>query len=408
MSGPLLVVAAKGAHNEYTDVNPKVTLWRGTYKKHTMFSVEPVQLDFNGTAEFGRTLTAQFQRNGDLVEKMYIAVHLNPLKLLAGSGKVYWTNALGHAMIEQIDIEIGGSLIDRHYGDWLNICEEVDAPYGGELQETILKSGAESLLEEWALADSGQQMFIPLKFWFNQDEQALPMIALQFHEVRVKLKFRPKDHLVKTTGTAVFDPASGSIREAYILANYVYLDTIERRQFAQTPHEYLIEVLNFTNADQISSTTNQHTVQLNWNHIVKVLYFVIQRATKVQTGSVNTASGNAWFDYSFGPDDDEDPLVAAKLSLNSHDHSQFMGPRWWRQVVPLAHWNKAPATFIYVMSFCRKPTNWRPSGGINFSRIDKAFLIVQTQPITGEIRVYGKALNVLRVRQGMAGLKFAA
>jgi hypothetical protein len=114
-------LVAYGAQDVYLTGEPQITFFKVVYRRHTNFSVEPIVQTFSGASDFGRTVTCNINRNGDLISKMYVVVDLDE-KLNTNWGYV---SRLGHALIESAKVEIGGSKIDEHYGDWLNIWHEL-------------------------------------------------------------------------------------------------------------------------------------------------------------------------------------------------------------------------------------------------------------------------------------------
>jgi hypothetical protein len=137
------------------------------YRRHTNFSVEPIQQTWNGAADFGRTVTCNINRNGDLITNMYVAVKLNAQP----HGGVAWgfVNRLGHAMIENVKIEIGGSKIDEQYGDWLNIWYELTRKTGQVRGYSKMIGDVSELTAVNNNATNAYQMYIPLQFWFNRN-----------------------------------------------------------------------------------------------------------------------------------------------------------------------------------------------------------------------------------------------
>ena len=242
MGGGLMQLVAYGAQDVYLSGNPQITFFKVVYRRHTNFSVEPIQQTWNGAADFGRTVTCNINRNGDLITNMYVAVKLNAATKASAWGYV---NRLGHAMVESCKIEIGGSKIDEHYGDWLNVWYELTHKVGQERGYAKMIGDVPELTAVNADAVRAYQMYVPLQFWFNRNNGlALPLIALQYHDVRVTLKFRELSACVNYVGAA---PSSSSLMaDSYLLIDYVYLDSEERKRFAQASHEYLIEQLQFT------------------------------------------------------------------------------------------------------------------------------------------------------------------
>ncbi len=274
MGGGLMQLVAYGAQDVYISGNPQITFFKVVYRRHTNFAVEPIPQTWNGAAEFGRTVTCNINRNGDLITNMYVAVELNSISSRSEGGWGY-VRRLGHAMISSYKIEIGGSKIDEQYGDWLNIWYELTHAVGQE------RGYAKMIGDDARLYTIGNgpidqyQMYIPLQFWFNRNNGlALPLIALQYHDVRITVVFRNAIDCINWKGASA--PPSSEIAnlmsECHLLIDYVYLGDEERKRFAQAAHEYLIEQLQFTGSESLTATSNKY--RLNFNHPSKYLIWV--------------------------------------------------------------------------------------------------------------------------------------
>merc|ERR1711871_1293078 len=281
MGGGLMQLVAYGAQDVYLTGQPQITYFKVVYRRHTNFSVEPIQQTFQGNAEFGRTITCNINRNGDLITNMYLVAKISQPKRTNWG----WVNKLGYAMIESAKVEVGGSKIDEQYGDWLNVWNELTRNTSHDRANNAMIGNVDDLTSFTAAGSSDEYtMYIPLKFWFNRNNGlALPLIALQYHDVRVTLKLRCSTDLVNfkasSTPSAVTDDL---MKDAYLLIDYVYLDAEERKRFAQAAHEYLIEQVQFTGDETWNSTT--HKYRLNFNHPSKFIVWNhgLERYTSTQ------------------------------------------------------------------------------------------------------------------------------
>ena len=292
MGGGLMQLVAYGAQDVYLSGNPQITFFKVVYRRHTNFSVEPIQQTWNGAAEFGKTVTCNINRNGDLITNMYVAVLLKSMP--SNSTPIQWgyVNRLGHAMIDNVKIEIGGSKIDEQYGEWLNVWYELTHKIGQEKGYAKMIGDIPHLTNVNASGKRGYQMYIPLQFWFNRNNGlALPLIALQYHDVRITLNFKPYDQCINWIGGTKPNFTS-LMQESYLLIDYVYLDSEERKRFAQASHEYLIEQLQFTGSESLSLSSNRF--RLNFNHPSKYLVWV----PKLQLYKNRTQ----WLAYAFDGD----------------------------------------------------------------------------------------------------------
>lgn len=287
MGGGLMQLVAYGAQDVYLTGNPQITFFKVVYRRHTNFSIEVIEHTFNGNPDFGRKVTICVHRNGDLVTKMYLRIRLSELtyngseesKCLA---KAAWTTRLGHALIDNVELDIGGSRIDKQYGDWLNIWYELarndshdrgyDHMIGNVPALTELSGVQNGSSSRGNVIKNECTLFIPLQFWFNRNNGlALPLIALQYHEVRLHFEFRDLQECV--VHNCNFNPRGAAhFEDTSLLIDYVYLDSEERRRFAQVGHEYLIEQVQFTGEEPVTSTN--HKFRLTFNHPTKALIWL--------------------------------------------------------------------------------------------------------------------------------------
>ena len=230
MTGGLMQLVAYGAQDIYLTGNPMITYFKVVYRRHTNFAMESIQQTFNGTPGFANRVTALISRNGDLVSGMHLEVNLPQVNQA-------WTNDVGHHVVQQVEVEIGGQLIDRHYSDWLEIWAQLTVPASKRLgyrqmigQDPVAAAdGAAGGLQTLAVANAvggSRTLFVPLQFWFCRNVGlALPLIALQYHEVKVNITF---NSLATLTAGAI---QAGSLTST-LWVDYIYLDTDERRRFA--------------------------------------------------------------------------------------------------------------------------------------------------------------------------------
>lgn len=387
--GALIQLVAYGAQDAYLSGNPDITFFKNTYRRHTNFAMESIEQTFNGTVDFGRKVTATISRNGDLIHKMYLQVEL---PVLTG-GTQAWVSYLGETIIKEVEVEIGGARIDRQYGQWLHIWSELTLEKS--LEDTYkVMVGETSALTTQAASVAAATLYVPLQFWFCRNAGlALPLIALQYHEVKVNVEFRQaSDCFITTAGTTTVPV----LTSASLYCDYIFLDTEERGQFARAAHEYLIEQLQFTGNEAFSSTSVRQ--KLNFNHPIKELVWVSQLDAN--------ATSKSWTDFSSAG---ADHLVDAKLLLNGQDRFSTRKAGYFNLVQPFQHHTRGPATGIYVYSFALKPEEHQPSGSVNMSRIDNATLqLTLASSASMKIYTYAVGLNIFRVMSGMGGLAYSS
>uniref|UniRef100_A0A6C0BH73 Major capsid protein N-terminal domain-containing protein n=1 Tax=viral metagenome TaxID=1070528 RepID=A0A6C0BH73_9ZZZZ len=460
--GGLMQLVAYGAQDIYLTGNPQITFFKVVYRRHTNFAMEAIEQTFNGTANFGKRVTCTISRNGDLIHRIYLQATLPQVTLQAsdGSGAQFrWLNYVGHNLINSVELEVGGQRIDKHYGDWLHVWNELTQEPGkqsgyaemvGNVPELVnlLVQGGEGCDNYCTGGEPGASsevrncapeytLYIPLQFWFCRNPGlALPLIALQYHEVKINLEMTDVKYLCwdNVTGSATNNAiktrvASTGLVSASLYVDYIYLDTDERRRFAQVSHEYLIEQLQYTGAESVTSSNNK--IKLNFNHPTKELVWVVQRDSFVACDDVTPAAwkGMQPFNYSDWWDRSvldsgysltrveglagNNPVVTAKIQLNGHDRFSEREGKYFNLVQPYQHHTNVPAVGINVYSFALKPEDHQPSGSCNFSRIDNATLLLTltnntvSSTNTAKVRVYAVNYNVLRIMSGMGGLAYS-
>ena len=282
-------LVAYGAQDVYLSGNPQITFFKVVYRRHTNFAVESIEQFFNGTTNFGKKSCAEISRNGDLITQTFLKINLPEVKFCGdfacfGHVEFAWVRRLGHAIIEYTTLEIGGSEIDKQYGDWLTIWYELTHLVGQEKGYAKMIGDIPVLTEVstlcWDIPDCNllkpaYRLFVPLQFYFCRNNGlALPLIALQYHQVKIYVLFRPAQQCY--IASAAFQRGMRDcfeLDDVSLWVNYIYLDTEERRRFAQVSHEYLIEQLQFTGEEPIG-LNNSGKFKLNFNHPVKALYWV--------------------------------------------------------------------------------------------------------------------------------------
>ena len=394
MGGGLMQLVAYGAQDVYLTGNPQITFFKVVYRRHTNFSMEAIEQTWNGSSTTNGRCTATISRNGDLIHKMFIEV---------GGERQTTVRNPGAAWIDHVELEIGGQRIDRQSGVFMEAYSELtqknpggiiggkgltanDVPTGTVFQNMSGMGGVAGV------NDSIDHFYVPLQFWFCRNAGlALPLIALQYHEVKINLQ-----HQVATVW--------GDQIENRLYVDYIYLDTDERRRFAQVSHEYLIEQVQEQSLEEDS-----RAVILNLNHPVKELFWT---ATEDLMGTANAKSLTS-------------PTGTGgnfKLKLNGHDRFASRHYRYFSRVQVIDHHSGSGGhdttnnptdtnvsslnDAICVYSFALKPEEHQPSGTCNFSRIDTAVLESGLDFEANSV-LFAINYNVLRIMSGMGGLAYS-
>jgi hypothetical protein len=419
MAGGLMQLVAYGAQDVYLTGNPEVTFFQAKYKRHTNFAMENIEQTVNGTASNSGRVSVTVARNGDLVGDMYVELKAKSsiIQTVAdGAADDCWA---AERAIASAELSIGGQRVDKHYQRWWRLYSELYLD--------------ESKKASWGKMTSpgagGSKIYLPLIFFFNRNPGlALPLIALQYHEVRIDFDLSSEFSLY--TDNSTFK----------VWANYLYLDTEERRRFAQKGHEYLIEQVQHTGSDAMATAGNTKQIRLSYNHPVKELVWCadagsvsksnlwnftsVEPILTIATGGALTAS-NALVSPSLlgspqvmvgdqGLDGESTEEVAGpvdtfKLVLNGQDRFKEQDGKYFNQVQSYQHHSGCPMPGVYSYSFALKPEEHQPTGTCNFSRIDNAQVAIKTKAgaVPQNLNMFAVNYNVLRIQSGMGGLAFS-
>ena len=488
MGGGLLQLVAYGAQDVYLTGNPQITFFKVVYRRHTNFAMEAIEQSFNGNPSLGSRVSVLITRNGDLINRVYFKATLKESLGVSDKGVALVPYA-GLRLLKSVELEIGGQRIDKHYSEWMYIWNELSMPVGKKNGYLNMVCGNLQNTCTYLTSGSTKDIYVPLEFWFCRNVGlALPLIALQYHEVKINIEFASISEMIdKHPGNYVdsmledlsttaptannTDNYDGSLEleSPQLWVDYIFLDTDERRRFAQLSHEYLIEQLQFTGSERISKggPDSLRAVRLNFNHPCKELIWVIRPEEESWTTSnksqplrlyedseavptiFRTTSGskpywnnftdNSFNEYTAGGDGSEEelssgtdaadagnavkkrtsrfasknPCVKAKLQLNGNDRFSEREGTYFSIVQPYEHHENTPvvnssatASGINIYSFALKPEEHQPSGTLNMSRIDSAHLQISSK-VNGIVSVYAINYNVLRILSGMGGLAYS-
>ena len=444
MAGGLMQLVAYGAQDVYLTGNPKVTFFQAVYKKHTNFAMENIEQTVNGTAGNSGRISVTIARNGDLVGEMYLEMDSKIQTLTSNN---LGTDAVWCAerAIQDIELTIGGQRIDKHYQRWWRLYSELYLDEAKKVNWGKMTSGGFDA--DGKMSTSHGRVYLPLIFFFNRNPGLfLPLIALQYHEVRLDIDL-----------SGVYDSYFTGAPKVW--ANYVYLDTEERRRFAQKGHEYLIEQVQHTGVDNIDGNTQQ--VRLSYNHPVKELVWCYSNTATVgdtnamwnfcgpkqdevtltidprlntsaasnvgcqilphHVGAPHMACSSNTEQSAYGYWVEEGntasavtvgPLDSFNLILNGQDRFKAQRGKYFNQVQPYNHHSGTPYPGIYSYSFALKPEEHQPTGTCNFSRIDNAQVSVKLKDNVLKSTqksqyMFAVNYNVLRIQSGMGGLAFS-
>jgi len=415
--GAALQLIAKGRQDIYLVGNPQITFFKQVYRRYTNFAMESIPINFDGTADFGRRISAVIPRQGDLLHRLILEVTL-PM-VVKGNANTSWVNSIGHALIEEIKLEIGENEIDKQTGEWMHIWSSLTLSASKKTGFYNMIGRQDGFTQD---AQPGPlKLYIPLRFWFcNNIGLSLPLIALQTHPVRITLKIRSLQNLwfnnsliancnqtINTVG----------ITDLQLYGDFIYLDVEERRKFASVKHEYLIEQVQISPPNAIPAAAPSANITLNFNHPIKEMFWVIQQNRMIKANELFNYSSLQLNEYGH----EYDLILDAKLQFDGFDRFRKRTAPYFRLVQPFQYHTTIPDDFIYIYSFSHHPEDPQPSGSFNASRLDSLVLVMTMNnpqnndgtttiaPITqydAIATVYAINYNVLRIVGGMGALLF--
>lgn len=505
MPGGLIQLVSYGSANIWLTGNPQITFFKTVFKRHTHFAMESIKLDFvtkpSFSVEHTTTATVNLLRNADLLHDLYL-VYDTPNIVSNEELGFKWVPFIGQNIINYAELLIGGQRIDRLYSQWMNIWNELTLPRSKkEAYYSLIGNVPEMHPNYYATAElhlaiPSRRLYLPLDFWFCRNNGlALPLIALQYTEVTLNIEFRRLNDLF-TIGNPPLAPdyffgenncegANAALKRrlidlgygpanifksftrnwtetTYVEANYIYLDTIERKKFALASHEYLITVtqpLFFSGLKQ-----DFHALDLKLQHPTKELIWAFQRPSVRFSNQWNnytavndiedyqrvlSQSEDKYHNLGFNQDllDDAQTrefisevkninstttildackiepfqeyhniLSVAGVRFNGHDRFEPKDHFYFSNLQPYKHHTGFPSVKgIYVYSFALRPEEDQPSGNANLSRVKRIELTARLNRIQDPLEplesynlaLYAQSQNVLRIMGGIGALVFA-
>lgn len=453
-----------GEENIHLTENPQITFFKTVYKRHTNFAIDTVQEYFNNKVDFGRKIKCKLGKSGDLLGKTGIYIRLSGLNeckvpgtcskntecrntecrntecmntecmctcprcLLGGADEeeeaiVYgWANAIGHVLLEWIEVYIGGQLIDRHYGEWLEIWTELTQTAEKRLGYYEMVGKKDPLAYTVDAFTQKMELYVPFNFWFCRNiGLSLPVMSLIYHDVELLIKVRDFDKCWVCNKSGVPKPKASI--DACILADYIYLSVEERTKFYSESHLYLIEQVQL-NEHNVGSNSGYINIDLSFNHPVKELIWFIQRTDVVGSADgvwpqdCSYPRGNDHFNFTTG----QVPRMAtltetfsrARLVLSGVSRTSLWPASYFRLWQNYFYHTRIPtANYIYTYSFSLSPEDHQPSGQYNMSLVDNARLSIKLlrenktqEKYQVTAKVYATSYQMLLITAGMGGIVF--
>jgi hypothetical protein len=452
MAGGIIQLKCKGKQDEFFVFNPEITFFKTVYKRFTNFAIEPKK-EYFSSLNFGCFSKCQIKKNGDLLSNLCIQVELPSLNNMnnkmgapipckkkcnpkRGHNQTApktindccclecvkeiedlvfgWANAMGHTLVEEIELEIGGVIMDRHYGEWLEIWNELtqtSEKWAG-YNEMIQKR--DGVITPSTFKDA-MTLYIPLNFWFCRNPGlAIPIVGLD-DDIYINIKWRKFNEcwITNKIGTK---PSVLPTFNAYMIVEYVYLEAGERKEYACREHMYLVEQLQFT-CDSFNKNTSCAYLDVRLNNPCKELIWVIQRCDVGERSDGDVCDddfsyGNDWFNFSTSRSGRqagvEETFKEGNLQLDGVNRFESMPAGYFRLVNPYYRNTRTPSNYVYSLSFALKPEDHQPTGYINMSNFGKIRLQLNMnkRDYGYNVKLYAISYNLFMISTHMAALVF--
>lgn len=419
LGGGLLQLVATGRQDIYLSGNPQTTFFKQVYRRHTNFSVESCRIDFDGAADFGKIIVASIPRKGDLLNTLILEISLPMLPQLSkGPIDTSWVNGVGHALLEYISLEVGGKEVDRQYGEYLHIMSKLQVDASKQAGYNNMVGFQQAYRQD---SQPGPlKLYVPLRFWFcNNVGLSLPLVALQAHPIRIYVKLRSVQSLFYRESLFVnpnqpLAPVGVPVPQltSFVMwGDYINLDTDERRRFASSKHEYLIEQVQIQRKTAVPAGAAISNITLDFNNPIKELIWIVQQNRMVASNEIFNFSNRMLIEQGILV---QDQIQNAVLRLDGYDRFEVRDASYFRLVQPWQRHTCIPDDYIYVYSFSLAPEAAQPQGSMNASRIDTIVLSLNMNVnpnfarYDSGITVYATNYNVFRIAAGLGGILFTA
>jgi hypothetical protein len=442
MAGGLLQLLVRGPQDIFLIEDPEISFFKTVYKKHSAFAIETKEQFFN-SVNFGIKSVCLIAKDGDLISNISVRISLPSLNSNNNNNNkkqntcvkdsdidcfcekcnkkvsetVFgWANSIGHLLVEYAELEIGGHIIDKRYGEWFEIWSEISqtAEKKPGYSEMVGKRDPVSFKPN-TFSDT-LELIVPLDFYFTRNiGLALPLVALYRNDINVNIKWRKFDDCWICNKPNI-KPSIIPKFSAMLYVDYVFLELWEREKFVKESHLYLIEQVQYNNPFFYSKNAMSSIVDLNFSHPIKEIIWMIQRSDigdRSSEGDIDFSYGNDWFNYSCFKSRVKniikDPFELGYLLFNGQARMNPLPAIYYRLYQTYQYHTKTPSNYIYVYTFGYKPEDHQPTGQCNMSAIDKVKLnlkLAQSMNFDFNVKVYALSYNFVLIIDGMIALAF--
>lgn len=380
------------------------------------------------------TVMDDINNPGNLVRKIdSLNVFKNELKQTIGmaeqTANFAWIKRIGFYIIDNVSITIGGQLMDKHTGEWLNIWYELTKERSKERGYNKLIGDINELTIFNKIPKKTYELMIPLKFWFCQQlGLSLPLIALLHTDIEISVKLKQFNEVSYSDQNVYYSPVPKL--SCYMIGEYIFIEGEERSRIAKSKLEYLIEVVQSSDDQLLSSDTFKNQVtdvmgkktvtnlikqKLYFSNPIKEVIWVLQDINYINGSELN---GNMKY-HNYSTDfiaNKGNTLDYVKIQFSGRDRQIYMDNNYYNYITPYQHHNSTPSDGIYMYSFSLSPEIYQPSGAANLSKIDDFYIIMKLSDslyqkmvennLNLRFKMYGTSYNILRIMSGQAGLAY--
>ena len=401
-AGTLVELIARGNQDAFLIGNPQFSYFKSVYRRHTNFAIEPIRQIFSESPDFGKRVVCTIEKKGDLLNDVILEVELPALQ-----EDVSWTNGIGYFIIDYVELQLGGEPIDRISGDLMDAWMELTTQIG--TKNSLYNMIGKKITFNKNSQNGIVKMLIPLPFWFSRSiERSLPLISMQYIDVRIVVQFKSFDRCwyKLTTATPATIPV---ITKVDLICNFIYLDVYERQKMASNPmFEYLIEQYQISPVFNILQNTLNYTARIHFNHPVKELIWMYR--TNIATSSNDYYNYSNILNYNTPNELRSPPFDNMQIKFNGNDRFEMLPYTFFTLFEPYKVHSCGTNQYIHVYSFAINPEGVQPSGTCNFSKLDSVVMFLECTPSIqdGTLYIFATNYNILRIQSGMAGLMYSS
>jgi hypothetical protein len=401
MTGALFQLKALGKQDSLFTENPEYNFIKQTYNKYTNFAIEEVNILPNIEVDFGKNWSVTIPKQGDYLNKLFLYIKLPKLTKTSGN-YAGWTNSLGYTLMNSVTLKIGGNIIDKRYGLFLEIWEELTAKKNSREDLLLGKYGHVQMLPYNAELES--EYYIPIPFWFCQSLGAsLPLFALKYNPIEISFEFSTFDKCIIYDGNT--PPVNVKILEASIVANYIYIDNEEREKIKDNNFEYIITQIQDVSNINIRSGGN-FNINLPFNHPCSEIIFILREE--------ESENNNDWYNFAQRNPIPFTPIlpfvIRSKLLIDGIERIPSSNATKLSALNIREFHSSETDKYIYCIPFCSEPESYYPTGTLNFSRIANANLNIDLYPNILPVNafVFARNFNIIKIKNGEAFIGFSS